>query len=292
MARPRKQKIDSAEVLKEQIKSLSLELEVEAALEKVRNRATAMRTSAELVDVADVLREQMARLGQPELETAAIHLYEEDPRFIQSWRAFRLGTKAAGKITRGFMAIPKDSCAVAREFMKKFRSGLKEYTIVVSGKKQDEWYDKVLFVIAPELKKALWKDRHEPRFYHLTPFSGGALLMVAVSQPSADTKKLQRRAAAVFDLAYRRFLDLKTAESQAREAQIEVALERVRASSMAMHKSEQLPETAQVLFEQFAALGNIPDRIGIITKGHGGELKVETKEGVGSEFVVHLPTIP
>ena len=27
----------------------------------------------------------------------------------------------------------------------------------------------------------------------------------------------------------------------------------------------------------------------IVTKGHGGELKVETKEGDGSEFIIHLP---
>jgi len=27
----------------------------------------------------------------------------------------------------------------------------------------------------------------------------------------------------------------------------------------------------------------------IVTKGHGGELKVETKEGEGSEFIIQLP---
>ena len=27
----------------------------------------------------------------------------------------------------------------------------------------------------------------------------------------------------------------------------------------------------------------------IVTKGHGGELKVETKEGTGSEFTIKLP---
>jgi signal transduction histidine kinase len=27
----------------------------------------------------------------------------------------------------------------------------------------------------------------------------------------------------------------------------------------------------------------------IVTKGHGGELKVETKEGEGSVFIVYLP---
>jgi signal transduction histidine kinase len=29
----------------------------------------------------------------------------------------------------------------------------------------------------------------------------------------------------------------------------------------------------------------------IVTKGHGGELKVETKEGEGSEFTVQLPVV-
>jgi len=33
--------------------------------------------------------------------------------------------------------------------------------------------------------------------------------------------------------------------------------------SMAMHKSEQLAETARVLFEQFSLLGKIPDRMSI-----------------------------
>ena len=29
----------------------------------------------------------------------------------------------------------------------------------------------------------------------------------------------------------------------------------------------------------------------IVTKGHGGELNVETKEGVGSEFIIYLPFV-
>ena len=28
----------------------------------------------------------------------------------------------------------------------------------------------------------------------------------------------------------------------------------------------------------------------IITKGHGGELKVETKEGKGTTFIIQIPT--
>ena len=28
-----------------------------------------------------------------------------------------------------------------------------------------------------------------------------------------------------------------------------------------------------------------------IIKAHGGEIKVETKEGEGSEFIIHLPVV-
>ena len=78
-----------------------------------------------------------------------------------------------------------------------------------------------------------------------------------------DELKIYRRFTSVLSLTYRRYQDLKEAEAQTREAQIEAALERVRAKTMAMHKSEQLAETAKVLFEQFDMLGKIPDRISI-----------------------------
>ena len=64
-----------------------------------------------------------------------------------------------------------------------------------------------------------------------------------------------KRFAKVFEQAYIRFLDLQKAEAQAREAQIEAALERVRSRSMGMHKSEELRDVIQVIYEQFVQLG-------------------------------------
>ena len=61
--------------------------------------------------------------------------------------------------------------------------------------------------------------------------------------------------AKVFEQTYTRFNDLKQAEAQAREAQIEAALERVRSRTMAMQRSEELAEVATVLFQQVKALG-------------------------------------
>src|SRR5204863_7823750 len=70
-----------------------------------------------------------------------------------------------------------------------------------------------------------------------------------------DESEILKRFAKVFEQAYIRFLDLQKAEAQAREAQIELALERVRARTMAMQKSDELTETSFVLFQQFKDLG-------------------------------------
>src|SRR6185436_7732294 len=59
---------------------------------------------------------------------------------------------------------------------------------------------------------------------------------------------------AVFDQTYIRFLDLQKAEAQAREGQIQLALERVRARTMAMQKSDELLEVVATLYEQLSHL--------------------------------------
>jgi signal transduction histidine kinase len=232
------------------------EAQIEAALERIRARALAMHKSEEFTEVAKVMREQMGLLGQPELETSAVHLYDEDADTIFSWRAFRLSSQLKGNISYGFFKIPKTSCAIAKEFVQKFKSQPTDYTIEVSGTKQTEWY-KVLFQLAPEVQEAMKKSgtTKEKRYYHFSKFTGGALLMVSSKEPSNDAVELQKRAAQVFDLAYRRFKDLQKAEAQAREAQIEAALERVRSRSMAMHTSQELKEVALELRKQMGLLG-------------------------------------
>lgn len=63
---------------------------------------------------------------------------------------------------------------------------------------------------------------------------------------------------------YTRFLDLQKAEEQAREAQIETALEKVRAHTMGMHSSEDLGNVALVMFEQMSLLGGDLFAFGIV----------------------------
>ena len=77
--------------------------------------------------------------------------------------------------------------------------------------------------------------------HNVAYFSFGYLLFVTY-KPYPEAHDIFKRFAKVFDQTYTRFLDLQKAEAQAREAQIDAALERVRSRSLAMHKGEELNE--------------------------------------------------
>ncbi|MFN0159248.1 MAG: ATP-binding protein [Bacteroidota bacterium] len=230
------------------------EAQTEAALERIRARAMAMHTSDELMDVAGILREQMGLLGQPELETSVINLFEENSDHVLSWHAFRSPELSSGNIITGAASFPWDSSAISREMMEAYRSGVQEHTMEADGAKAMELFQ-VLVQAAPEIAQYAGDNPPERVCYHLTYFSGGALLMVSYQPPSEEAKSLQRRAASVFDMAYRRYRDLKKAEGQTREATIEASLEKVRGKAMAMHTSSDISETMGVVFSELPKLG-------------------------------------
>ena len=236
------------------------EAQIEAALERIRARALAMQTSKDLIEVANVLRDQMGSLGQPDLESSLIHLYNDDAEDFEAWYAYRPPNVSSGEIITGVAHAPKYSSEWAREVIANYESSKTEYTVVASGEKIKEWY-KVLEAVAPAVVE--YNDHGhlvipEILYYHFSKFSGGALLMISNQQPAVEVRELQKRAAAVFDLAFTRFLDLQKAEAQAREAKIEAALEKVRSRTMAMQRSEELADVASLLFQQVKSLGVPP----------------------------------
>ena len=79
-------------------------------------------------------------------------------------------------------------------------------------------------------------------------------MLITNSEASDHSKDLLKRAAKVFNLAYSRFLDLQKAEAQAREAQIEAALEKVRSRSLGMHKSDELQDVVRTVFDRLNEL--------------------------------------
>ena len=95
-------------------------------------------------------------------------------------------------------------------------------------------------------------------------FSDGTLGVMSTALLKPEAKEGLQRFARVFEQTYTRFLDLQKAEEQAREAQIEAALERVRAKAMAMHNSSDLSDATAIVFTELEKLGISTLRCGIV----------------------------
>ncbi len=244
------------------------EAEIQLALERVRAKALAMHSSDELTDVSLELRKQMGILGQEDLEVCAIHLYEEDEEYFESWGA----VKAPGdnnKLFQGVAKFPKYGVEIVDEMMKHYADGDKDYILVNEGTKAIEWLN-IMKKHAPEAYEMIRStvENTPPEkikgFWSVSDFSGGALVMVTYTPPDENSRNLLTRAASVFGLAYRRYKDLKKAEEQAREAEIEMSLERIRAKAMAMRSSSDIPDAVAIVFNELGRLGILMERCGIV----------------------------
>src|SRR5204862_1805130 len=123
------------------------------------------------------------------------------------------------------------------------------------------------------------------KVYLSTSFNNFGYLQIATLEPLSDEQfNIMLRFAKVFDLTYTRFNDLKQAEAQAREAQIEAALEKVRSRTLAMQKSDELAETAAEVFRQLIALGIEPNRLYIgIVKEETGDMEMWATDEDGTQ---------
>jgi signal transduction histidine kinase len=235
------------------------ESRIETALERVRSRAMAMQSSDELKEVANELRTQMGLLGQKDLEVCAIHLYDLHEDYFESWGAMHPPGNQ-DKILQSMALFPKTGSLIIEEMMNYYASDETDYVLVNEGEKAMQWFE-LMKENAPEAFRYLSEAVADmppdemKAYWALSEFSGGALLMVTYSFPDEDSRNLLRRTANVFGLAYKRFKDLKRAEEQAREAQIENALEKVRSRSLAMQHPDELVDVAQLLRDEMGALG-------------------------------------
>ena len=242
----------------EKAEAQAREAQIEAALERVRSQSMAMRTSEELKNVVKELRKQIGLLGQQELDTCVIQLYDESPDYIHSLASMK-PTESNEEILDFDRPIPKKGLLIHEEALQAYSSGRKDYIILNEKRKLEQWigfiketYPDIYSVFISTYGA---KPEDVPSFWSFSDFNGGSLLMVTLTPPTDVSRALLRRFANVFGQAYRRYVDIKQAEAQARESQIQLAMERVRARTMAMQKSEELADVAELLFKQVNNLG-------------------------------------
>ncbi len=237
------------------------ESQIQLALERVRARTMAMQRSEELSETAWVLFQQFKELGE-DPEQIGIGIINEEEAVLELW------TTINGKMRDSVVKVSLDEPVVMRKSYTAWKKGDKKLVIDISGKELDKYNNYRNSLTDVKIDRVRTKDR---RVINFAFFSKGGISLATSEPKPAETIQLLERFANVFDLTYTRFLDLQKAEAQAREAQIELALERVRARTMAMQHSVELQDTSLVLFQQLKELGEPAEQctIGIIKESEG-----------------------
>ncbi|HPH92031.1 MAG TPA: ATP-binding protein [Ferruginibacter sp.] len=217
------------------------ELEIETALEKVRSRTMAMQHSDELAEASFILDSQVRALGIP-TRGCAFNIYGNNES--TEWFSSAMGTMPRYKTPREDL------------FLRYYEAGKNGETIHVeefAGHDCRRHYEYLctLPVMGDALRKMIEQGGSFPerQIDHVVYFKYGYVLFITL-EPAPEAHDIFIRFAQVFEQTYTRFLDLQKAEAQAREAQIEAALERVRSRSMGMQKSEELKEVIRIVYDQ------------------------------------------
>ncbi len=247
MATPKKQVPDSLALLQEQVKRLSRELEVEAALEKVRNRATSMRTSAELAETSAELFHSIKEIGIEAIR-ASVGIFDDPNDAIELW----LTTIGEGeKLVRVLDYVNVHVHPVFENQHLARKRNERHACTVLSGKEVQHYYQSMSTYMALPKQQTYNEKEHFYSFFFLQ----GSINVIVTRELSDEQCGILARFANAFGLIYTRFLDLQKAEEQANEARIEASLERVRSRALAMHTSEELGESAVLLYRELRSLG-------------------------------------
>ena len=183
-----------------------------------------MQKSDELPDAANLLFQQMQTLGMPAW-SAGYCIWDEDKQGVTLWMS------SEGVIQPPFHA-PLNEDPTFIHMREAYERGETFHVEAVGGDELVSHYKymRTLPVVGQILDSIIDAGHPLPVFQimHCAYFSQGFLLFITY-EPVPQAWDIFKRFSNVFDQTYTRFLDLQKAEAQAREAQIETALERVRA---------------------------------------------------------------
>ncbi|WP_336515449.1 sensor histidine kinase [Pollutibacter soli] len=244
------------------------EAKVEASLERVRAAAMAMHKSDDMTTAVAVVFEELDKL-QLGLIRCGIGIIDAETKSVEVYTTTRSESGIAVHVTGN------ESMSIHPLLLGAFHAFTRheDFEYELTAEDLHDYYDATAQTNfrLPDSALNLSESPEAGQYYFMAAFQAGGLYAFSESKFTEASKVVLKRFAGVFTLTYSRFIDLQKAEAQAREAQIEAALERVRSRTLAMQRSGELPDTAAVLFRQLINLGIAPNRlyIGIITDETG-----------------------
>jgi signal transduction histidine kinase len=235
--------------------------QINLAVERVRAKALAMHKSDEIMEVVAKLKDEVMGLNIPGVVAATIFL-EADNNYIRMW-----DLSALERSDKGYLAITDITFKLKKVdpylYIKRVWENNENYFVEVQNSKDldriiEFMYENNQLEVAKEVEDYTRSTNLQQLYHASKRLNNGKLCIDLLEPPSDEMEGILNKIGAAFDLAYKRFEDLQKAEAQTREAQIEAALERVRAKAMSMQSSDELDEVLSVLCEQFDILGILP----------------------------------
>ena len=231
------------------------EAQIEAALERVRAQAMAMHQTEDLGKTIMIYYEQLDNLIDTTIVRCGAGLLNKENTIAEMSTASK---SPDGEIyyVRGKIEMQGHSLLdnTYEHWLKQ-----EEYSHVLHGNDISKYYQYITNQVAIP-----GNTGDDDLYFYFPMFNEGSFYVVTNNEVPEDELQIFRRFGTVLSLTYRRFNDLQRAEAQAREAQIEAALERVRSRSMGMQKSEELKEVIKIVYQQLTHLKIKLDHAGFV----------------------------
>ncbi len=274
---------DRLVVMQQELLQLKRTVEIEAALEKVRDRTIVMRNSRELSETSAVLFNELKELGIHAIRTG-VGIFDDANAAMELWLTTVSDNQEVIQILDYFSLYIHP----VFENIIPARQQNKPYALTqLEGNQVKEYYQSM----STYLSQPQNHQYHEKEFFYSFFFSQGTLNVVAKQSLTEEECSIMIRFARVFGLIYTRFQDLQKAEAQTRDAFRQNSLDRVRAETASMRTADDLERITPLIWRELVMLGVPFFRCGVFIVDETSKQVhsyLSTPEGT-SLAVLHLP---
>jgi signal transduction histidine kinase len=200
-------------------KQMKRSLKIEDSLERVRARAMAMQKSEDLGNAIEILFDELGKLKLGIIR-CGIGILNKEKRSADVWSTTKADHNKVVQVSGN------ESMDIHPLLKGAFDSWLKQedFNYILKGADLKEYY-KALSVAdfrLPESQSKVSGDEEIEQYYFNALFPAGGLFAFSYAEFSKEAKTVMKRFAAVFNLTYTRFNDLKLAEYQAEQARLDL----------------------------------------------------------------------